>query len=388
MKDLTLKKILLLTSIIPFLIFAVGLIYLDISNKNQAKELFIKSKDSVSEGDADEALRLLNKAISYHQNSIYYYFKYEILKQIGKNNEADLNLERAIKIEPNNAYYLHAAGMLKHQIGDSEEGIGLLKKAIKLQPKNSDYKMDLSLALSDSGYSEESIKILEQILKNDSKYYRAWNQLASLYHYSGNDSKSHEVRKKAIEQFPDDPSHYFWYAVSCERQNLKEEAILAYKKSIELEPSTGTTAAYRIADLTGSKVDPIYEIKEDKDKPIPFIYRNNAMYIKAFVEDIEGIFLIDTGATSSHIYKEFLDKNDLYITGDAPVIEIETAGGIIQAPIYYSNFRVGEYIIRNVRTSILQDSSIDQSDGIIGQDILNQFKIEINYDNRTITLKS
>ncbi len=55
----------------------------------------------------------------------------------GKNQQAELAIERALRIEPSNAYYWYTMGKIKYRQGAYEEAIQLCLKSKSLAGKNS-----------------------------------------------------------------------------------------------------------------------------------------------------------------------------------------------------------------------------------------------------------
>lgn len=70
----------------------------------------------------------------------------------------------------------------------------------------------------------------------------------------------------------------------------------------------------------------------------------------------------------------------------SPVAQYETANGVIQVPVVYGNYSIGDFVVTNVRTAIL-DSSTSRHEGIIGQNILSKYKVSIDNRNQVLTLE-
>ena len=95
-----------------------------------------------------------------------------------KLDEAIVQFEQVLKVEPDNAgvhYTLSHVLMLK---GQTEEAIGHLRKALEIQPKNAVAHYNLGLALIQNGLVAEGIAQYRQALKDQPRYTQAENNLA------------------------------------------------------------------------------------------------------------------------------------------------------------------------------------------------------------------
>lgn len=170
--------------------------------------------------------------------------------------------------------------------------------------------------------------------------------------------------------------------------NDKDAAVRALKKSIELEPYTGASAAKLISEITGERMGASYQkYFEELKISVPFKYSHNCTLIPASVEGVSGWFLLDTGASDSLIYESFLQRNQLNAISTSTG-NYQTAGGIISVPIVYANFKIADINIAHVRVGVLPGDSGDDSVGIIGQNIIQRFKLEIDRNKGVVILRA
>lgn len=103
----------------------------------------------------------------------------------------------------------------------------------------------------------------------------------------------------------------------------------------------------------------------------------------------DATFLVDTGAAVSVIFDRFFTRNNLHVPSDKVVISYRLANGsIAQAPLYYADYQLGNHPIRNIRTAVIKVPSKEiDFDGIIGQNILENFQVNIDHKNQIITLE-
>jgi predicted Zn-dependent protease/predicted aspartyl protease len=377
-KNSSVKKYTLIA--LAILVCAGGTIFFQIDKActEKADAAYAVAKDLVDQEDYDSALEKLDEAISQKRKSQFYHLKYQILQAQEKYNEAEISLEKAIENDPKNTYYLYQSAVFYCNRGaDPDKGIERLKRIVSIEPKNSDYRLTYGATLAQFGKFEEGIKVLEQLLKEDPNYENVWNDLAAIYNYAGYPDKALKMRQEAVKRYPKSAGHWFWLGNIYDLQNNKSKAVEAYRKSIALEPESGGHAAYRIAQLTGSKVPEQYrEIIEDG---VPVVFRNTHAFVRAEVAGYTGVFLLDTGATDTILYERFLDKHQLDIGEDNPTTKYETAGGIISAPILYADIKIARFNIQNARVAVIDDPKQDKySDGIIGMNVLKNFNVRLD----------
>ncbi len=380
-----LKKYLII--LIP--VFMGLLLFFGIKYQNTQKaEIFYKqSLDYLRLHDYKKAETYLGLAIKNSPKAEYFYTAYRLLIYFNRIGEAEIYLKKAIAKNNHNANYYYEAARL---IGayNEQSAIEYIKKAIKIEPKNCDYLRLYATLLYRLGEYPETYKQLNKCLEYDKADIVAWNNLAGYYSYQGEKRKSLAIWARATKANP--KSAYVWYHYGLKAQELKENelAVKAFKQSIVLEPYSGAVAAKLVSEITGEKIDPTYQKYFDELKiTLPFKYSHNCMLIPASVEGISGWFLLDTGASESHVYESFLKRNGLKSMGNSTG-HYQTAGGVISVPIVYADFKVADLDIANVRVGVLPGSSGDDSVGIIGQNIIQHFKLEIDRANSRVILRA
>lgn len=375
---LSMKRPLIISILVVTAIIVFGLFWMDKTNSEAADEAYAAAKDYIAEESYEEALEKLDEAIKHKDKSIFFYSKYKVLVAENKYNEAGINIDKAYQRESSNAAYAYEAGYFYLNQGqDGQKGLDYLRKAMELDPKNSDYRLTYGSTLAQFSRADEGIKVLEKLIEDDPNYYSVWNDLASLYNYEGHPDKELTTRLEAVRKFPNDAYHWFWLANTYDLQKKKAEAISAYRKSVALDPETGAHASYRIAALSGQKIPEKYrEIVEDS---IPVVYRNTHAYINASIDGHPGTFLLDTGATDSILYQRYLDRYGLESGDDSPTTQYETAGGIISAPVFYTDMKIGRFTIDNARIAVIPSPKLDKdTDGIIGMNVLKHFNMRMD----------
>jgi len=121
---------------------------------------------------------------------------------------------------------------------------------------------------------------------------------------------------------------------------------------------------------------------------IPFEQSGNTMLIHAMVGGAhEGVFVVDTGASDTIIFEHFQKASEIPIPDNSPSGKYVTANGIIQAQLVLLDIQVGNASLPQLRVGISKDLVSTNIDGIIGMNFFKHFKMEIDNDNKIITLK-
>ena len=126
------------------------------------------------------------------------------------------------------------------------------------------------------------------------------------------------------------------------------------------------------------------------------ITKTNHLIIECKLNLINGKFIIDTGASNSCI--NYLSAKKFNINFKKTNEKASSATDQIKE-IFYSknnlleiddfkkdNFEILLFDMSHINNS-LNEKEIKAVDGIIGGDILNEFKAIIDYNNKTLTLK-
>jgi tetratricopeptide (TPR) repeat protein len=91
-----------------------------------------------------------------------------------------------------------------------------------------------------------------------------WYYLGSYYFEKGNYQKTLEIMERAKRAVPKDSRLFFLYGLACAQLKKNDEAIAAYKKSLELNPNDVNTLGSLALALDGlkrfSESDSLYEL--------------------------------------------------------------------------------------------------------------------------------
>jgi len=98
--------------------------------------------------------------------------------------------------------------------------------------------------------------------------------------------------------------------------------------------------------------------------------------------------LIDTGASMTTLSSASFDS--INANGDAQELErrvFRTAGGVVMGTVYsVPELSLGPYLLRNTLIAVLDFDTDREIDGLLGMNILGQFRFQIDQDNNQLLL--
>ena len=104
--------------------------------------------------------------------------------------------------------------------------------------------------------------------------------------------------------------------------------------------------------------------------------RGSAMVITIQINGIPARFVVDTGASFTTIHKRSLAR--FRIDPGSETVPIETANGVIQAPLAYADIQLGRHLLPRSLIVIIPDSPKDDYDGLFGMDSLRKLNAQID----------
>lgn len=108
------------------------------------------------------------------------------------------------------------------------------------------------------------------------------------------------------------------------------------------------------------------------------------------VENVQGWFLLDTGAFATMMYNEYLSKLRNTTVADERVGRISAVGGSVRVrPYTVTDFAFGAVLFRSADVLVPQESTFDMVDydGIIGRDVLSSYQVWLDYTDRQAFVK-
>lgn len=111
--------------------------------------------------------------------------------------------------------------------------------------------------------------------------------------------------------------------------------------------------------------------------------------VKSKVNNTGLKLLIDTGATTTSISEDVLDKikrgGEYRLLGN---YTINTAAGQIEAPVYrIKSLQVGDYQVTNLAIIVLPNSNLGGANGLLGMNFLREFEFRIDQQKSRLYLQ-
>ncbi len=377
----------LVISVIAFLIIGLGgYFYTQSVNADKAEALFAQAKDQYEDNNLNTSLKLVNKAIANNNQLEYLKLKTRILSRQGKDYEREQTLEEIIKRDPTDDHALMQLSMAYKLNGEREKALPLMKKAAELDPDVFNYQIGLGHLYYETGDIEKFRAVFEGLIKKDPYYLNTWEQYAVNYFNDGDYRTALKIRQRSMDYLSGKFEAYFALAQVYDAMENKEKAVEAYTKSLMLHPLKNSIAARRIFEMTGKRVPPALE-KLDTNR-IPFKKQENVMIVDAFANGHPGKFMVDTGASATVMFKKSVEP---YGIETVPMkVEIQTGNGKTQVDVCHVDVQLGQYQLEKHACVVIEDfdtgKNIDNIDGILGMNIFNHFRMEVDNDKKELVL--
>ena len=148
----------------------------------------------------------------------------------------------------------------------------------------------------------------------------------------------------------------------------------------------GRQAAQLLAALTPPP--PMDEPEELPGNTIPLAARSGHFFVDVSAGNKETVkLLIDTGASLTTLPSDLLQRlRRKKLAARVGHTQLKTAGGYQFAPIYQlKELHIGGFIVRDLQVAELDLHELG-SEGLLGMDVLGQFRFQLDQDRNTLTL--
>jgi serine/threonine-protein kinase len=223
-----------------------------------------------ADGRTQDAITAVQKAIDLAPNDSRWPVRLgTIYFHSGKKlEEAAVEFQRGVDIDPQNTFGLYDLGLSRMQLGQFDESRAALAKVLAIQPDADAYRT-LGSLLELQGKYDEAVQMDQKSIALRPSDYFSWGNLGSAYVWGGKHEKSMQAYRKAIElaeaersKSPDDTSLLVqlgdYYASSG--QAGQSEVLL--RKALALAPDD-PNIEYRAGEA--------YELLGQRAKAIPLI---------------------------------------------------------------------------------------------------------------------
>lgn len=183
------------------------------------------------------------------------YYQMAII-ELEKNHlqNAEINAENAVKLDPNNKWYIDLLAKVYVKSGNTQKAIKTLEQVIQKNPMDADSYFDLAYLYLQTGQPLNAIKtydafeksygVEESVSLQKEKIYLKLNQL---------DNAANEVRK-LIDAYPDEVNYLGMLAELYALNGKKDKANEVYQQILQIDPENAQ-AILASADIDAAKGD-------------------------------------------------------------------------------------------------------------------------------------
>jgi tetratricopeptide (TPR) repeat protein len=132
------------------------------------KEHIIKGNEYYYKKEYNNAIQCFDKAVEIDPNNAYaWYNKGAVLGDLLKHNEAIQCFDKAVEIGPNNAYAWSYKGVTLYKLGKRDESIQCYDKALEINPNNASTWNNKGLALDHLRKYDDAIQCYDKAVEID-----------------------------------------------------------------------------------------------------------------------------------------------------------------------------------------------------------------------------
>ncbi len=188
-----------------------------------------------------EAIATAKKILAQNPNNAEAYY---ILWSASGENPDSPDIRKAIELDPKFVPAYVGLGtsyfFKKRAYGQASE---YFRKAAELAPSAQIHNL-FGTALRTQGHYNEAIDEYEKAIKENPNYAPAYMNLGITYYYLNKFNQNIDNQKKAISLNPNYPDAYFFMAQGFERANNPQQAMIYYKKFLEISQEQEMYAGY------------------------------------------------------------------------------------------------------------------------------------------------
>ncbi len=165
-------------------------------------ESLAASHDLYSQGKITEAIESLDAVPEAQRNEDYYSYRAGLLLLVGRADEAEPDIERALAENGNNTDALSLKAIIAIVKNDKAKALELANQAVNIDDKSASARIALSYALQANFKIEDALKAAREATLRDADNALAWARVAELELSIPNYDKSKEAAEQAVKLNP------------------------------------------------------------------------------------------------------------------------------------------------------------------------------------------
>jgi protein O-mannosyl-transferase len=154
----------------------------------------------------------------------------------GRVDEAVVQYQKALEIEPDYADADYNLGNAFFQQGRLDEAIAQWQKVLKIQPDDAQVHNDLGFALFEKGHVDEAVTHYEKALGIKPDYTEAHNNLGIALAQKGRLDEAIAQYQMALQIKPDDAEVHNNLGIAFAQKGRLDETITHYQKALQIKP--------------------------------------------------------------------------------------------------------------------------------------------------------
>jgi len=162
------------------------------------------------------------KGMDFHDNGDY--------------EKANIEFDKAIKIEPYDDETLYQKSLLLSELDRNQEALQSIENALKIEPKNIDYISQKADVLHDLEKFREALLLYAKITKEDPENILAWHTQCDILSHLGMHEESLKAAEMTVKLDPYDPVSWYNKADSLYDLERYKDAINSIDKALKLDP--------------------------------------------------------------------------------------------------------------------------------------------------------
>jgi clan AA aspartic protease (TIGR02281 family) len=128
--------------------------------------------------------------------------------------------------------------------------------------------------------------------------------------------------------------------------------------------------------------------RNERTTSVPFKKSGGVILVEANLNDVSGLFVLDTGAEVVSIKRSFANKANV-LTSEENIITLETANGVSTGLLATAkSVRVGKALSTLIPIAVVDDTRLGIEDnvvGLLGMSFLSRFKLTVENNAVVIT---
>jgi len=189
-------------------------------------------------GDLERAGQIYRNILSvdpFHSDALH--LLGVMARQMGKDEEAERCISKAIHLSPHSALYHTSLGDLFEGNGRTRDAFACYKKALSLDPSCAQARANIGILYEKGGHVEEAIQCYQKALEIAPSLVEVTRNLCNTFKRNGRVNEAIECLEKAIRLNPGAAVLWIDLGNSYREQVRLEKAASCYQKTIDLDPN-------------------------------------------------------------------------------------------------------------------------------------------------------